>query len=50
LTLIGVARERVSQGLLDVRFINPMDQIADGFTKPVSLPKLIQNNLNLEAS
>jgi len=44
-------RERVSQGLLDVRFIGTNDQVADGFTKAISLPKLVQlrNNLNLEA-
>ena len=41
-------RERVAQGLLDVRFINSGDQIADGFTKSVSLPKLIKFIINLE--
>jgi hypothetical protein len=43
-------RERVAQGLLEVRFINSGDQVADGFTKSVSLPKLIKfrHNLNLE--
>jgi hypothetical protein len=44
-------RERVAQGLLDVRFINSGDQLADGFTKSVSLSKLIKfkDNLNLVA-
>jgi len=44
-------RERVAQGLLDIIFIPSVDQLADGFTKPISLPKLIQfrSNLNLVA-
>ena len=44
-------RERVAQGLLDIIFIPSADQLADGFTKPISLPKLIQfrSNLNLVA-
>jgi hypothetical protein len=44
-------RERVAQKLLSIRFINSADQLADGFTKPLTLAKLIQfrNNLNLVA-
>lgn len=42
-------RERVAQKLLSIRFINSADQLADGFTKPLTLVKLVQfrNNLNL---
>lgn len=45
-------RKHVAQKLVDVRFINLVDQVADGFTKAISLPKMIQfrNNLNLQAS
>ena len=38
--------ERVAQ-LLEVQFINTGDQIADGFTKPVSAAKLRQFRFNL---
>jgi hypothetical protein len=43
-------RERVTQKQLDSRFISTKDQLADGFTKPLSLQKLLefQHNLNLE--
>jgi hypothetical protein len=44
-------RERVAQGLLDVRFIATGDQIADGFTKalPVIKLKKFRDNLNLQS-
>jgi histone deacetylase 1/2 len=44
-------RERVAQKLLEIRFINSGDQVADGFTKPLSVTKLRQfrYNLNLKA-
>jgi hypothetical protein len=34
-------RERVAQKLLSIRFICSADQLADGFTKPLSMAKLI---------
>ena len=39
----------VRERLLEIRFINSEDQLADGFTKPVPAVKLRQfkNNLNL---
>lgn len=40
-------RERVAQKLLDVRFINRGDQLADRFTKPISAAKLRQFRFNL---
>jgi len=42
-------RECVAQKLLDVRFISTNDQLADGFTKPISAAKLqvFCSNLNL---
>jgi histone deacetylase 1/2 len=42
-------RERVAQGLLDIRFIHTGDQLADGFTKALPTAKLrkFRNNLNL---
>jgi histone deacetylase 1/2 len=42
-------RERVAQKLLDIRFINTGDQVANGFTKPISVAKLqkFRHNLNL---
>jgi hypothetical protein len=45
-------RDRVLQKMLDVRFISTKDQVADGFTKPITQKKLIefQNNLNLRPS
>jgi histone deacetylase 1/2 len=44
-------RERVAQKLLDIRFINSGDQIADGFTKPLPVAKFqhFRNNLNLKS-
>jgi histone deacetylase 1/2 len=44
-------RERVAQRLLEVRHIGTNDQLADGFTKPLPIAKLLQfrNNLNLVA-
>jgi hypothetical protein len=42
-------REQVAKKLLDIRFIHTGDQIADGFTKPLTERLLIKfrNNLNL---
>jgi hypothetical protein len=42
-------RERVAHKLLDIRFINSSDQVADGFTKAISVAQLrkFRNNLNL---
>lgn len=42
-------RERVAQKLLDIRFISTYDQIADGFTKALTMSKLkeFHHNLNL---
>lgn len=42
-------REKVAMGALDVRFISSNDQVADGFTKPVTLNMLehLRYNLNL---
>jgi hypothetical protein len=42
-------RERVARKQLNIQFISMKDQLADGFTKPLSLQKLLefQNNLNL---
>jgi histone deacetylase 1/2 len=42
-------RERVAQKLLDIRFISTGDQLADGFTKPITALKLkaFRFNLNL---
>jgi histone deacetylase 1/2 len=44
-------RERVAQKLLDIRFINSADQLADGFTKPLVAAKVeaFRNDLNLVA-
>jgi histone deacetylase 1/2 len=42
-------RERVSQKLLEIYFVSSGDQVADGFTKPLSV-RLLENfkyNLNL---
>jgi hypothetical protein len=41
--------ERVASKLLDVRFISTSDQIADGFTKALTLRKLklFRHNLNV---
>ena len=42
-------RERVAHKLLDIRFINSSDQLADGFTKAIPAVKLrvFRSNLNL---
>jgi hypothetical protein len=42
-------RERVADKLLDVRIISTDDQVADGFTKPLTTKKLVsfRSNLNL---
>jgi hypothetical protein len=42
-------RDRVLQKLLDVKFISTEDQVADGFTKPLTQGRLLefQRNLNL---
>jgi hypothetical protein len=40
-------RERVAQKLLDIRFINTSDQVADDFTKPISAAKLREFRFNL---
>jgi histone deacetylase 1/2 len=44
-------RERVAEKLLDIKFINSADQLADGFTKPLLATKIgdFRNNLNLVA-
>jgi histone deacetylase 1/2 len=43
-------RERVAQGLLQIRFISTKDQVDDGFTKPISVRQLeeFRHNLNLD--
>lgn len=41
-------RERVAEKLLDIRFIPSGDQLADGFTKPVSTNKMIHFRYNLK--
>jgi hypothetical protein len=42
-------RERVARKLLEVRLIPTQDQIADGFTKALTMKKLasFRDNLNL---
>jgi hypothetical protein len=42
-------RERVARKQLEIRFISTNDQLADGFTKALSLQKftIFQHNLNL---
>jgi hypothetical protein len=44
-------REHVAQKLLDVRFISTNDQLADGFTKPITAAKIrrFRSNLNLSS-
>jgi hypothetical protein len=43
-------RERVAQKLLDIKFIPTGDQVADGFTKPLTVrqQEAFRNNLNLD--
>ena len=43
-------RERVAKKLLDIRFINSGDQLADGFTKAITAAKLRQFRVNLNLS
>jgi hypothetical protein len=45
-------REKVALGTLDVRFISSRDQVADGFTKPVTRHMLerLSHNLNLTST
>jgi histone deacetylase 1/2 len=45
-------RERVSQKLLQIKFISSKDQLADIFTKPLPLPmfEVCRRNLNLHAT
>ena len=45
-------RERVARKLLDIRFIPTGDQLADGFTKPLTMRRLdeFKYNLNLGVS
>jgi hypothetical protein len=42
-------RERVTRGLLQIDFVPTGDQIADGFTKPITVRQLenFKYNLNL---
>ena len=42
-------RERVARKLLEIEYVSTRDQIADGFTKPLSVRQLeiFKNNLNL---
>lgn len=42
-------REKVAMGALDVRFISSGDQLADGFTKPMTKHMLhhLRHNLNI---
>jgi histone deacetylase 1/2 len=43
-------RERVADRRLDIKFISSKDQVADGFTKPLTVRQLeaFRNNLNLD--
>jgi hypothetical protein len=40
-------RERVAQKLLEIRFISTNDQVADGFTKPITAHKLRESRRNI---
>jgi hypothetical protein len=44
-------RERVSKKLLEVEYITSGDQVADGFTKPLTVRhmELFKNNLNISS-
>ena len=44
-------RERVANKLLNIQFVPTGDQVADGFTKPLSLRQLevFRRNLNLDS-
>ena len=41
-------RERVAKKLLDIRFIPTDDQLADGFTKPLTMRRLDEFKYNQE--
>jgi hypothetical protein len=43
-------RERVAKRLLDIEYVSTRDQVADGFTKPLTVRQLeiFKGNLNLE--
>jgi hypothetical protein len=43
-------RERVLRNLLDIEYVSTKDQVADGFTKPLSVRQLeiFKGNLNLQ--
>jgi hypothetical protein len=43
-------RERVAHKLLEIKFIPTGDQVADGFTKPLSVQQhmIFRNNPNLD--
>ena len=45
-------RERVARRLLEIEYISTKDQVADGFTKPLTVRQMeiFKNNLNLERS
>ena len=45
-------RERVARRLLEVEYISTKDQVADGFTKALTVRQMeiFKNNLNLERS
>lgn len=43
-------RERVTRKLLDIRFIPTGDQLADGFTKPLTMRRLDEFKYNLNLS
>jgi histone deacetylase 1/2 len=45
-------RERVAQKLLQIDYVSTGDQVADGFTKPLTVRKLenFKYNLNLGSS
>ena len=44
-------RERVSRKLLEIDFVPSKDQVADGFTKPLTVRSLetFKHNLNLKS-
>jgi hypothetical protein len=43
-------RERVAQGMLQIRFISTKGQVVDSFTKPIPVRELekFRHNLNLD--
>ena len=40
-------RERVEQKLLDIQYVHTSDQLADGFTKPLVVSKMIEFRFSL---